>query len=140
MPNVAEPPWVVIDTPCRPRRYKVVRKGQHDAYGGSSNNSWTEYFVHPFDAQTEADKRNEKGLAHIANHRSPLEKLADKVLIECLRECMRSDMANYEDLLLRWCAARRAYPTFDMPEPPMPPGLDLSELRTRTIAEFNRSL
>lgn len=124
MSAVADPPWVVVETPCFPRKFKVVRQGQHDKNGSSSNNSWTEYYCHYEDAAREARDRNRVW----------------PVITKCLVECMRRDTANYEDLLLRWCAAKRDYPAFDVPEPPMPPGLDLRELRARTIAEFNRTL
>ncbi|MEY4387623.1 MAG: hypothetical protein RLY20_2906 [Verrucomicrobiota bacterium] len=44
--------WQVIDTPCRPRRWKIVNPAYRD------DNSWTNYFVNYGDALIEADKRN----------------------------------------------------------------------------------
>ena len=43
----------VIDTPCRPKRFKV----ENIQFPGR-NNSWTEYFRTPGEAQTECDRRN----------------------------------------------------------------------------------
>ena len=44
--------WTVIDTPCRPRRWKVVNPCYRP------NNSWTEYFRDRLDAENEAVRRN----------------------------------------------------------------------------------
>jgi len=45
--------YKVIDTPCRPRRWKV-----ESVRWPNGNNSWTNYFVERKDAQNECDKRN----------------------------------------------------------------------------------
>lgn len=45
--------YEVIDTPMRPKRYKVESVEQP-----GRNNSWTEYFETTPEAQTECDKRN----------------------------------------------------------------------------------
>lgn len=48
----------VIDTPCRPRRWKV-----ESVPWPGRNNSWTEYFVDRGDAEREVVRRNRKFLA-----------------------------------------------------------------------------
>jgi hypothetical protein len=52
----------------------------------------------------------------------------------------RAEDHNYEDLLLRYLAAKRDYPDLnrDVSEPPVP--LFCDTLRQRVIREFNRSL
>lgn len=47
--------YKVIDTPMRPKRWKV-----ESVNWPGSNNSWTEYFLTRGEAQTECDKRNKK--------------------------------------------------------------------------------
>ena len=46
--------YKVIDTSCRPKRWKV----ESIRFPGS-NNSWTEYYKTRLEAQLETDKRNE---------------------------------------------------------------------------------
>ena len=48
--------WIVADTACYPRRWKVTR--QHGQGPGSSENAWTNYFENRADAYTEAERRN----------------------------------------------------------------------------------
>lgn len=45
--------YIVIDTPCRPRRYKV-----ESIQFPRSNNSWVEYFVNKKEAEKECERRN----------------------------------------------------------------------------------
>jgi hypothetical protein len=56
--NTQEPKWIVVDTPMRPNRWKVVQEGRYSPGGSSSNNSFTEYFPSEDLAGVEADKRN----------------------------------------------------------------------------------
>jgi len=43
--------WRIVDTPCRPRRFKLVADGVRD------DNSWTNYFQSYSDAMKEWERR-----------------------------------------------------------------------------------
>lgn len=54
--------WIVQDTLCYPRRWKVTTERPQGE--GSSENSWINYFENRADAYEEARKRNEKTVSN----------------------------------------------------------------------------
>lgn len=120
MSATAEPRWIVVDTPMRPRRYKVVQEGRHSPDGASSDNAVSNYFEHETQARHEAWRRNNVW----------------PIITKTLVDVFRQDRGVYEDTLLRWLAARRDYPFDTTPEPECPKHLEKE--RVRIIAEFNR--
>lgn len=112
--------WEVVDTPMRPRRYKVVEIGKHSPDGASSNNATSEYFADYGEA------------LHECYHRNKVWPIITKVLVDCFA----NDRGVYSDKLLRWLAVRRDYPFDNTPEPECPE--HLTSVREETLREFRR--